>query len=93
MDNSMVARVEDRRVSADEKRRIHRICKIRLLAIKMLAKPNVNRLLELVQNTIPLVRNASVVGEIVLEKAYESLKRGMNRNNNKIVHMCREKPS
>ncbi len=67
---------------------MHRDC---LLAIKTIDKPNVHRLWEMAYSTLPLFGHMSCIGELVLEKTHQSLKRVIKRSNNRDVHIqCME---
>ncbi len=59
------------------------------LCIKCVDKLNVHRLLELVHSTLPLVGSLSRCGELVLEKAHQSLKRAIKQSNHKEIHLQR----
>ncbi len=59
-------------------------CKI---AKRSIDKPNVHRLVELVWSTIPMVGRVSQVGELVLEKAHQTLKRAIRHGNNKDLQL------
>ncbi len=58
-----------------------------LLAKKCVDKPTVHRLVELVYSTLPMVGHASRVGELVLEKCHQSLKRAICQGNNRDVQL------
>ncbi len=58
-----------------------------MMAIKTIDKPNVHRLVELVRTTLPMIGHVSRVGELVLEKAHQILKRAIRLSNNKEVHL------
>ncbi len=74
------SRSENQRLSHAEKKNLQRELNECLLAIKTLEKPNVHRLLELVRTTISIVGHVSFLGELVLEKAHQSLKRGIRQS-------------
>ncbi len=57
------------------------------LAVKWLDKPNLHRLYELAYCTLPTVGHISVVGELVLEKAHQGLKRALLQSNYKNVQI------
>ncbi len=79
LENSDTSRV--RRAELVKKRRE---C---LIVIKAIDKPNIHRLHELVNCTIPMVGHVSRIGELVLEKAHQTLKRAIRLSNNKEVQI------
>ncbi len=58
-----------------------------LLAIRTIDKPNIHRLRELVMSTLPMFGHVVHIGELVLEKAHQSLKRGVHQSNQKQSHL------
>jgi len=63
-------------------RKLARVCMLSEESKKVLDKPNVHRLLEFYAFTLPSFGNVSFVQELVLEKAHQELKRGLQRSNN-----------
>ncbi len=72
------------RVQRVELTRLQRIAKT---AIKCLDKPNLHRLRELAYTTLPMIGHVSFIGELVLEKAHQGLKRAIKLSNNKHGHI------
>lgn len=64
----------------DHLSKLHKEC---LTAIKTIDKPNVHRLVEFAYTTLPMVRHSSVVGELVLERTHQTLKRALRQSNRK----------
>ncbi len=56
-------------------------------AIKTIDRPNVHRLHELVCTTLPMVGHMCLIGELVLEKAHQVLKRALRQSNYKDVQL------
>ncbi len=73
--------------SASRRRALKKDYRDCLAAIKAVDKPNVHRLYELVYTTLPMVGFVSRVGELVLEKAHQILKRAISQSNNREVQL------
>ncbi len=58
-----------------------------LIAIKAIDKPNIHRLRELAFTTLPMVGHVSRIGELVLEKCHQQLKRAIKNSNNRDIQM------
>ncbi len=87
MSDNDAAALHDPHISSQRRNvlsRLHRECH---LAIKTLDRPNVHRLDELAYCTLPMIGHMSFVGELVLEKTHQCLKRALKQSNNKNAHI------
>lgn len=66
---------------------VHHLCSTRPKLRKILDKPNLHRLLEFYQHTLPMFRNVSFILELVLERAHKDLKTSVNKSNQKKSHI------
>ncbi len=83
MSDSDVLELEDRHCPRQRKLELSKIMRETLAAIKAVDKPNLHRLRELVHTTLPLVGYVGRIGELVLEKAHQTLKRSIKQSNNR----------
>lgn len=81
------ALLDDSSCSRQEKIEAQKIYKEVLIAIKAIDKPNVHRLLELVLCTLPMVGQITRIGELVLEKTHQVVKRAIKLSNNRQVQL------
>ncbi len=87
MNDADVLQLDDRRCPKQRKTELSALMRETLIAIKTVDKPNVHRLSELVHTTLPLVGHIGRVGELVLEKAHQTLKRSIHLSNNKDIQL------
>ncbi len=79
--------LEDRCCSRQRKMELAILHSQAITAIKCVDKPNVHRLREMVRTTLPMVGHMSLIGELVLEKAPQRLKRALKQSNIKYAHL------
>lgn len=57
------------------------------ISIREVDKPNLHRLLELVGTTLHMLSKLSLIGELILERRHQVLKRSAKRSNNHSIHL------
>ena len=66
---------------------VDEFCKIHGSLSKLIDKPNIHRLLELVTHTIPILSHCHLISEMLFESAHQPLKFSLSRNSNKNGHI------
>ncbi len=87
MDDDDVILLDETRLEKSLKAKLSKTLSECLTAIKIVDKPNLHRLLELVTTTLPMVGHVARIGELSLEKAHQSLKRGIILSNNREIQL------
>ncbi len=87
MDDCDVLLLEDRRCPKKDKIELSKTMRETLVAIRTVDKPNVHRLREFAQTTLPLFGYIGRVGELVLEKTHQTLKRHIQLSNNRNIQI------
>lgn len=87
MEDSDLQALESTRTSRSRRAELSKEYRDRAIAVKTIDKPNVHRLRELAFSTLPMVGFVSRVGELVLEKTHQTLKRAIKHSNNKDVQI------
>ncbi len=87
MEDSDVLALENASTNRVRKAELAKEHRDRLMAIKGIDKPNIHRLVELVHCTLPMIGHVSNIGELVMEKAHQTLKRAIQQSNKKDVQV------
>ncbi len=87
MQDEEVLLLDDAACPRERKAELSKTYRDTIIALKTVDKPNLHRLRELAFCTLPMVGQIVRIGELVLEKTHQILKRAVSRSNNQKVQL------